>query len=270
MLRKAAIKVGLAEPRAKFLEMIDFLKQFGTQHVRLVHVMTGTGEARHDQIQGKLDDLASDASALGFEVDTAIRHGHAASQIIEAAREFEADYICIYWMPKNVFHQAIMGSIDLDILRMSDTPVFVHNRSLLGTAPKEFGKVLYATNFTATDAMVMPYLRSPDFSANKLIFLHVGERAPDPYAEQKRKDKVKAALDRLASECTESFTEIETLDIVGRSRKVILKMANAYDVDVIVLGKSDNPNPLENLLGSTAETVARKARRSVFIVTGAD
>jgi nucleotide-binding universal stress UspA family protein len=40
-------------------------------------------------------------------------------------------------------------------------------------------------------------------------------------------------------------------------------------VDLIVIGKSDNPDPLENLLGSTAEAVAKKARRSVFIVPGA-
>jgi nucleotide-binding universal stress UspA family protein len=270
MLRKAAVKVGLSEPRAKFLEMINFLKYFGTQSIQLIHVMTGTAQARHDHVRGQMDALAAEVKALGFEVEAVIKHGHAATQIIDSAHELDVDYICIYWMPKNAFSQAIMGSIDLDILRMSDVPIFVHNRSLLGGAPTEFGSVLYATNFKATDALVMPYLKNKDFRAEKLAILHVGDRAPDPYAEQKRRDKVQTALDRLASECRESFTEIETLDIVGSSRKVILKMANTFDVDVIVLGKSDNPDALENLLGSTAETVARKANRSVFIVTGSD
>lgn len=270
MLRKAAVKVGLSEPRPKFLEMINFLKYFGTQSIQLVHVMTGTAQARHDQVSGQMDALAAEVKALGYGAEAVIKHGHAATQIIDAAHQQNADYICIFWMPKNAFSQAIMGSIDLDILRMSDVPVFVHNRSLLGGAPGDFRTVLYATNFKATDALVMPYLKNKDFHAEKLIILHVGDRAPDPYAEQKRKEKVQTAMDRLALESEESFTEIETLDMVGSSRNGILKMAGAFDVDVIVLGKSDNPDPLENLLGSTAETVARKARRSVFIVTGSD
>jgi nucleotide-binding universal stress UspA family protein len=266
MLHKALVKVSLKEPRGRFLEMAGLLKYFGTKDLILVHVVNGNGG--RGRAGKELDELAGAVRELGFEVETRLAGGHVATRIIETAHEVRADFVCVYWMPKNALRQILLGSIDLDILRMSDLPVFVHNRGWLGDIPDQLESVLYATDFTAVDAGVIPYLSSKEFRAEKLHILHVGERAPDPQAERARREKARNNLARLAEECRGAYNEIETLEVVGRGRKEIVRRAKALDVDLIVIGKSSIPNPFDNVLGSTAETVTRRAGRSVFIVPG--
>jgi nucleotide-binding universal stress UspA family protein len=266
MLRKVAIKVSLTEPSAKLLDMVEFLKYFGTETAHLVHVLGGGGRAKRDKARAQIDELAASVEEIGIEPHAHLKQGHVATQVIKVARQAAADYICFYWMPKRMLKQALFGSIDSDIMRMSDKPILVHNRWFLGGAPTELESVLYATDFKATDREAMRYLTNKDFRAKKLIILHAGDRAPDPVAEQERRGRAQKSLERLADGCRDAYHEIETVDVIGRARKQVLKQARANDADLIVIGKSDNPDPLENLLGSTAETVARKARRSVFIV----
>lgn len=266
MLKTAAVKVSLREPRGKFLDMIEFLKYFGTQSIHLVHVLGSSARSEQEKAEKAMAELAAGAEERGVEAHTHLERGHVASRIVEVAEELSVDYICIYWMAKHLLKQAIFGSIDSDIMRMSDVPILVHNRKVLGAAPSELESVLYPTNFKYTDHEALRYLTDMDFKAQKLVILHVGERAPDPYAEQERKGRVLKSLDRLAEECRDAYHEIETVDVIGRPRKQVLRLASVYETDLIVIGKSDNPDAIENLVGSTAESVARKSRCSVFIV----
>mgnify|MGYP006290394747 FL=1 len=266
MLEKALIKVSLREPIGKFQEMAALLKGVGTKKLFLVHVQTSHHKKAQQQVASQLEELAKKVQELGFEVQTYIKEGHVPSRVIDTAREVKADYICIYWLRKGIIKQALWGSIDSDILRMSDKPVFVYNRGYLGLRSTELESVLYATDFKYTDNKVMPYLLNKNFQAESLFLLHVGERAPDPYTEKKRKEKAKENLQRLASECMHAYDQIQTLDVVGRIKSQIIWQAKKNKADLIVIGKTDSPNPFKKLMGSTAEVIPNKAKCSVFII----
>ena len=267
MLESALVKVSLKEPVAKFQEMAALLKGFGTKKIFLVHVQTSHQKKKEDVVVSKLEELAQKVREQGFEVQTYVKEGHVASRIIDTARELNADYICIYWLPKGIIKQALWGSIDSDILRMSNNPIFVYNRGYLGLRNTEVENVLYATDFKYTDSKVMPYLLNKNFQAESLFLLHVGERAPDPHTEKKRQERAHENLQRLASECTHAYDKVQTLDVVGRINTQIIRQAKKNKVDLIVIGKTDSPNPFKKLMGSTAEVIPNKAKRSVFIVS---
>lgn len=266
MLEKALIKVSLREPVAKFQELAALLKGFGTEKLFLVYVQASHQKKAQEKISSRLKELAAKVGELGFEVQTYIKEGHVASRIIDTARELKVDYVCIYWLPKGIIKQALWGSIDSDILRMCDIPVFVYNRGYLGLRSTQLDSVLYATDFKYTDNKVMPYLLNKNFQAENLFLLHVGERAPDPHTEKKRQEKARKNLQRLASECTNAYEHIQTLDVVGRIKTQILRQARRNKADLIVIGKTDSPNSFKKLMGSNAEVIPNKAKCSVFII----
>jgi nucleotide-binding universal stress UspA family protein len=266
VLQKAAIKVSLKEPRNKFLEMMMMLRSFGTHTVYLVHVHTGAGSSMPKSAE-KMENLAVEVRKLGFKVDVMIRQGHAPSQVISISQELGVNYTGLFWLPKALLTQALIGSIDVDIIRQSNVPVFVYKHGHMSDNSR-LDKILYATDFQTTDAKVMPLLVNKNFQAREIYLLHVGQRAPDPATEQSRRTRVMDNLKRLAAECRGSYTNVHTIEVVGSRRNQILRQANLNKADLIVIGKSDNPKPLSNLTGSLAEVLPRKAKRSIFIVPG--
>lgn len=267
MLGRAAVKVSLKEPRQKFLDMVTFLRNYGTREVHLVHVRTKTHYQGREMIEEGLDTLRDEVEALGFEAHAHIRTGHAPSMFLEVAHEVQADYIALCWTAKALLRQALLGSIDSDILRLCTLPAFVYNPRIFRSV-LELESVLYATDFQYTDAVVMPYLRDSRFKAHTLYLLHVGERAPDPATEARRIQEAEANLERLAAECRHAYDEIETIETIGMVRRRIVKQAKLKDVELIVVGKSEKPDAVSQMLGSTGEILPHKASCSVFIIPG--
>lgn len=247
--------------------MITFLNNYGTNEVHLVHVRTKTHYRDHEKVEIELDTLRDEVEALGFTVHTHIRTGHAPLLVIEVAQEVQADYVAICWTAKAMLRQALLGSIDSDILRMCNLPVFIYNPGIFRSV-LELESVLYATDFQYTDAVVMPYLRDSRFKAHTLYLLHVGERAPDPVTEQARKQDALENLERLAQECRHAYDDVEVIETIGMVRRQIIKQAKLKDVELIVVGKSEKPDTVSQMLGSTGEILPHKASCSVFIIPG--
>lgn len=247
--------------------MVEFLKNFGTREIRLIHVRTKTNYRQREEAELKLESLSGEIEALGFTVESFIKNGSAPSATIDLAEEVRADYLTIYWTPKALLRHALLGSIDSDILRMSNLPVFIYNPRIFRPVT-ELESVLYATDFKYTDAVIMPYLANSRFKARRLFLLHVGERAPDPVTEEERKQGVLDNLQRLADECAHAYDEVEVIETIGRVHKQIIRQAKAKDVELIVVGKSENPDAMSRLIGSTAEILPHKAPCSVFIIPG--
>lgn len=265
MLNTVALKISLEEPEKKLLEMVSLLHQYGTQQIHLVHIRTKTNFRHQEQVETRLENLRSEIEAQGFTAQAHIKIGHAASAFMDLAGKLEVDYVAIYWMPKPLLAQALLGSIDSDILRLSTLPVLVHNHKLFRPV-KELGSVLYATDFKFTDGAAMPYLINERFRAHTLYLLHVGSRAPDPVTEEKRIESVRSNLERLGRECEHAYEKIELIDTIGFVRKEIIRHARSHNVDLIVVGKSERQDAMSRIIGSTAENLPHKAPCSVFII----
>jgi len=265
VLQRAAVKISLKEPRKKLMHMFEFLGNFGTREIHLIHASPKITPQQREEIEEKLEKNSKDAINFGFNAYTHIRCGHVPTSIIDIAQEKKADYIAIYWMPKSLFRNALFGDIDSDILRLSNLPVFIYNPGLFKSSVS-MEQVLYATDFKHTDAAVLPYLVDRRFTASKLYILHVEERAPDPATEEIRRKRVLDNLDVLARECAHAYDSVQTVETIGQVRKQIVKQAYILDVDLIVVGKSDKAGTVSQMLGSTAEILPHRGGRSIFII----
>lgn len=265
MLKTAVVKVSFKEPAGRVLKMIHAMRSLGTAEVHLVHVRSSGGGVLAEGKRVFLEDLRQQAADMGLQADLHTFWGHPPSRVIQAAWHLDVDYIAIPWVQKPVLQQALMGSIDEDIVRMSDAPVFIYKGSLFSQA-ESLDSVLYATDFKGSDSQVMPYLRDKDFQARTLYILHVGDRAPDPVADKQRRDKVMEQLRELAGQCMQAYEEVVPLEVLGRARTRIIKKAKVLGVDLIVVGKGGRPDMLKSFLGSTAEYLPHKSHCSVFII----
>lgn len=267
MLEKAAIKISLDEPEKKFLEMIAFMRNFGTRKIVLIHVRSKSSFREHELAENLLEAKCSEIMEMGIEAEYIIRNGSVPSVAIDVAEEVKADYLTIYWKPKGLLRQALLGSIDSDILRMSNLPVFIYNPKFLRPVV-ELQSVLYATDFKPTSAVVRPYLVNRNFKADTLYLLNVGQRAPDPVTEEKRINEVSDNLHKIAETCDDSYEHIEVITTLGIVYREIVKQARAKGVDLIIVGKSEDLDAVGKLIGSTAELLPHKSPCSVFIIPG--
>ena len=267
MLQTALVKVSLKEPPGRVVEMLAALRSFGTQEAHLVHVRTAASRVFPEKKRSRLAILREKAEALGLIVEVHVLHGHVSTRVLQAAWQLNTDYIAIAWVHKAVLRQALLGSIDGDIVRMSDSPVFIFKRRFLGRTER-LDSVLYATGFQATDRKVMPYLKDKGFHARAMYMLHVGDRAPDPATDKARREKVLDNLSRLANNCAHAYESVETLEIVGPVGRTIVKTAKAKGVDLVIVGKVDHPDMFKKLTGSVADHLPHRAPCSVFIIPG--
>ena len=269
MLTHVLIPLRLKEQEQKTLSMGHLLQYFGTKKVSLVHVRAQNTSGKENQkLTEKIRSYAIHLRELGFEVDMYFKHGHVASEIVSMAEELEVDFISMFWEGKRFLRKALLGNIESDVIRMADLPIFVYKHSFFLAKEQKMSQAMYATNFRITDSHVMPYLTNPDFSTQTLYILHVGERAPDPWAEADRKQKIQQNLARLKNECEHAFYQINTVDVVGRPGPKVVHMAKHYGVDLLIIGKCDEQSTFEQIMGSTAQLIADKAPCSIFIVPG--
>lgn len=266
MLETAMVKVSLKEPEAGFLAMTRSLKAFGTRELFLAHIRQSSNARGEKRAVEAMRALTDKVREQGFEATYVVRRGgHVPSRIVEMAAELGAHYIAIHWRKVNAFRQALLGSIDGDILRLSDSPIYCYNRRLIKPLTR-LEHVLYATAFGKSDRIIMQYLKDRDFAADTLSILHVGERAPDPDTEARRRERAEKNLARLAAECAHAYEQVDTAEVVGRVGARILRHARQTKADLIVVGKKDDDGPLSSLTGSTAQSLPRRARCSVFVV----
>jgi nucleotide-binding universal stress UspA family protein len=134
-------------------------------------------------------------------------------------------------------------------------------------APSEgLENIMYATAFQAIDDDVIHFLSDKAMNAKKLVLLHVGERAPDPRAEERRRRQVQDNLDRLAGECSLQYGRIETISVLGKPSRQIVRQARSREIDLIVIGKLDNPDSFGSMMGSTAEQLVHRSPCSLLVI----
>ncbi|MFW5836637.1 MAG: universal stress protein, partial [Desulfovibrionaceae bacterium] len=131
MLQSAVIKISLREPARRITEMLAAMRSFGVEQVHLVHVRAGNQKKFYKRKHGELEGLREQAAELGLEAEKHVLEGHPSTRILQASWQLDADFIAIPWVKKAVLQQALLGSIDEDIVRMSDMPVFIFKQGFL-------------------------------------------------------------------------------------------------------------------------------------------
>jgi nucleotide-binding universal stress UspA family protein len=265
MLKKVLIPLNFHEKHAYVLEMCRFLTQIGTEHVLLLHIDSAQGRNRH-RSQGRLDQYIEAIKGLGLGLEAKIRIGAVQMEIPKAAEEMGADFISIPFKKKNVLHRAIMGSRLKDLVRQTRHPIFVYKTQKPRQHADDIFRVAYAASLKGGDEQVISTLRSNDFQADQVYFLHAGKRAPDPVAEQQRQERVATALMAMKSKCGLTQDNGFCISSLGSSRRLILRTARQLPANLVLIGKADSAIGMESVFGSTAESVSYDAPCSVLII----
>lgn len=265
MFETVLLPLNFHEPMWRLRSLVRFLRNFGTRRILLVHVVSSGLEAG-GRVRGRLDKVREGLGADSFEIECIVRSGSPALEVVRTASERDAQFVSIPWKKKDFLQRTLLGSVTEDVVRLSDLPVFVYKTWADDGPPDSLANILYATTFDPTHERIIDYLRYEHLNARTLHVLNVGERAPDPEAERKRREGVFAELKRFKSQCGGCFDTVKSITTVGTPKREILRAARRVGANLIVMGKHGAGKPLENLLGSTAETLTHRAKCSVFIV----
>jgi nucleotide-binding universal stress UspA family protein len=265
MLRKALIPLSFHERKEKLQAMCSLLWSLGIREIVFLHVgSVSRGQGR--QNERRLDAVAEDVRALGFTAETDLRSGSIQMRVVEAAAERGADIIAFAFKRKSLLRRAIMGSTVKDVIRQSDTPVFVYKERAPWRKNDNTFRVMYATSLQWGDDIILSYIRDKWFLADEVIFLHVGRRAPDPFVEKKRRDRVEEQLRELRKNCGLGEADSRQVAVLGTARRQIVKAARRIPADLVLLGKADSVMGLAPVLGSTTEEVSYNVGCSVLII----
>ncbi|MGC9311206.1 MAG: universal stress protein [Sediminispirochaetaceae bacterium] len=265
MLQKALVPLSFRESTDQVSGMCEFLQMLGTREAVLLHIGSDRGRAgAHNR--RRLEEYAEHIEELGFRTEKLVRRGSVQQQIILASAELGADYISIVFRKKSWIARAILGSNVKDVIRLSDSPVFVYKNPRRRQRADRVFRVLYATSLQGRDDSLLTYIRNEDFQADEITFLYAGRRAPDPVVEKQRQDKAERDLKVLEERCGLGQHSLKHLSVLGSPRRQILKTARGLPADLVLLGKADASASREPVLGSTAEEVSYNAPCSVLII----
>lgn len=266
MLKHALLPLSLKERLQRLNDMATYIKHFGTEKIYLCHILEGTSSRKRDKAENQLKQIANQYQDLGFETETVIESGNVAGEVCRLTKELQVDYIAIKWKRKNVIKRTILGSPDADILRICNFPTFIYKTRNYLDPRRDINTVLYATDFQETDEKVAPYIRAASQSGENLYILHVRDRAPDPETDSKRREEVLEKLNWLTRQYMDCYQQVESVVRTGNIRSEIPRNVRRLNVDLIVIGKKDKQEPIDKLIGSTAESVPYKVYSSIFIV----
>jgi nucleotide-binding universal stress UspA family protein len=265
MLRRVLVPLNFHEKPEKLNAMCEFLTRLGARKLVLLHVGPNTrSHGRHNR--ERIAEVAEQVRELGFETDTVVRPGSRQMVIVQTAAEVEADYIAFAFQKKSILRRTIMGSTVKDVIRQSDIPILVYKQPPLLWGSDERFRAMYATSLQWGDDIILSYIRDKRFEADEIVFLHVGSRAPDPFVERERRNRVERQLWELRQNCGLGESDSQHLAVIGTARRQIIKAARRIQVDLVLIGKADKTIGFAPVLGSTAEEVSYNVGCSVLII----
>lgn len=248
------------------LESVSLLQTLGTESIHLLHV-TEPGPDRSGWLQSLEKAIREQCPCT---VDSEIRSGHVATAINTVAREKGADFIYMVGYRHSFLYTALLGSTTRDVVRLARVPAFVR-RARPGLPPSGagdaclFASVLFATDFGEAARRAVPFVYGLARQGCRIHLLHVHRRAADPDTDSRRFEREERHLAELADHLRPDAPSVETHHITGNADRVILRYAETYAIDLIVIGRFNAP-PGWNIMGSTAERVVGQARSSFLLV----
>jgi nucleotide-binding universal stress UspA family protein len=187
------------------------------------------------------------------------------SKLIE---EHEVDLVVVGTHGRTGLEKILIGSVAERVFRLAACPVMTVGPKVSGEVPEdaELHRVLYATNFSATSGCAAAYALSlAQEQQATLTLLHVMEREPARSAEttaivERLKALVPAEADLW---CTPRY-EVG----FGAPADGILKAADEYKADLVVMGVRHPDFSFSHLPPATAYKVVSRAHCPVLTVRG--
>ena len=231
-----------------------------------------------DQLLADVKAFAQAESAPEVPVEAVVREGNPAGQILEQATAMRADLLVIGTHGRSGFERFVLGSVAEKVLRKASCPVLTVPRGLpdaVPAGPVLYKRILCPVDFSDTSMHALNYAISLAQEADgQLTVLHVighefedtADRANVVYdAGMTIRDFLKAREDALQRRLQEvvsgapEFCRVESLMKHGKPWREVLRVAEAQQSDLIVMGVQGRGSADLLFFGSTTQHVVREA-----------
>jgi nucleotide-binding universal stress UspA family protein len=294
MTQKLLFAVDFSPYTEKLLGCAGELAQAGLKDIVLLYVLESKKhaeigdqknpafEAETQAAEAHLGELASELEAGGMKVTRLLKQGNPATEIVEAAKEVDADLIFMGAQGKGFLNRAILGSVSERVLKLADRSVMIQHCRVLKddggysceySCSSLFGNILMASDFSKYADSVRPLLVNlAKTFCTPITLLHVVEGKSDMGYEpldKYKKEQAKEQMEKLEEMSYElgDFCKSVKIDIVnGSPPSAILAYAKEMDASLIILGAFGGRGATTDLLGSVTERIVRKSERPVLVL----
>jgi len=255
------------------------IEQYARLGVRgAIDLATSDQETVH-VLERELRPLFADLPGTGT-VDLRLRPvwGSAAEPILDEARAARADLLVLGTHQKGALARLWAGSTVQPTVRAAELPVLCVPAAAQAqpAARPRLRHILAATDFSESGNRAVAYAYELARAGGTVTLCHVHERALPPPAygytdergalgeAQRREveDRLRALIPSDAGSVPTSLAVVDG----GHADTAIVQEANRAGADAICVGSHGRGGMARALLGSVAESVARRAQRPVLIV----
>lgn len=273
--------------------------------VALAHTLPGVNAVDAqvravEEAQTYLAAREADLVAQGLTVQSVVRYGHAAEEILDHARGGAVDLVAMSTHGRSGIRRWVMGSVAETVVRHAPVPVLLVRTSGPVPVPSASAQdepstadgpdrstaalvrhILCPVDLTpgCREIMVAASAMAAQFRADLTILHSVYDpldptcsHIPHPPLEQLREEMVQAAeatLRRRARRALGPSHRASLVVVVGSPLQQILRFARTHGVDLIVMGTAGRTGLEHAIIGSTAERVVRAAPCPVLSIRAA-
>jgi nucleotide-binding universal stress UspA family protein len=213
-----------------------------------------------------LEEFLHPAREAGLPIRLCVRSGECVGHILATAAERESDIIVMGTHGRSGFERWVLGSVTDSVLRKAPCPVLAVPGPVVRSMPPGpgSGRILCAVELSSPSARTLAYaLALGRSTGSSVTVLHVCEGAGGPRIRAAGEADVRQRLHAAALADGPPGCPVEEVVLSGKAHREILRLAEAQQTGVIVLGSDDQT------LGSTAGRVVRDAPAPVLIVRSA-
>lgn len=251
---------------------------FPEANITLIHVIDprytapGDDELRPDRVFADLLDVAE---RRGVDVETEVRVGHPSREIVTYSEENDVDEIFMGSHGREGTSRILFGSVAERVLRRAPVPVTVvrpHQRTGERSQLVPFDGSEQSRKALEYALSTFPTVETTILHAIDPMETHYGEgQLVHSEAEYER---IERAADRLLADAgtlaEEHDADVTLVKVVewgpNEPADAILDYVDDNDVDHVILGSHGRSGASRLLLGSVAETVARRSPAPVTVV----
>lgn len=236
-----------------------------------------------EQLLADTREFVAAESAPGIPIDTVLREGNAASEILAQATDTAADLLVIGTHGRSGFERLVLGSVAEKVLRKAPCPVLTVPRRHPDAVPSGpiFKKIVCAVDFSACSIQALRYARSLAQEADGcLTVVHVlAPELVDPVGlgEEhvslaalllQREQQARQLLEKAVSQQTGASCKVESVLRHGKAWREILQVASDSHGELIVMGVQGRGAVDLLFFGSTTYQVVRQAVCPVLTLRG--
>lgn len=242
--------------------------------LKIIQVLDHSAEPATVAEAGRyLANVAAGLDRNGIEVQTEIRQGILADEILAEARQHGVDLVVMATHGRHGLERARLGSVTEQVLERSPVPVVVVRPG--AEHPRLSGTLLVPVDGSPGATAALPVARTlARATAARVLLLQVitplvrygRGRYIEPDFETNERDAAETYLEELATGFRQVGVAAEARAVIGPISATILSVAAEAGADLIVMGTHSLTGLPRVLLGSVADEVVRQAKQPVLLV----